>query len=115
MKRPDRGQIPPRIFVKASPWPISEHWLPPCAYANFFSDVSDANVSIATRQLTAMSFVARGRTMSTVTPSLGDRFVVPIARLIDAATAGSPRYDFAHLSIRCILSLGLLRYEWRIL
>jgi hypothetical protein len=53
--------------------------------------------------------------MSTVTPSLGDRFVAFIAQLFDAITAGSPRHDLAHLSIRCISSLGLLRYEWWIL
>ena len=53
--------------------------------------------------------------MSTVTPSLGDRFVAFIPRLFDAITAGSPRQDLAYPSICCISFLGLLRYEWRIL
>jgi hypothetical protein len=45
-----------------------------------------------------MSLVARGRTVSTVTPSLGDRFVNSFGKLIYAVTASSPRYGFAHLS-----------------
>jgi hypothetical protein len=91
--------------------------------------------------------------MSTVTPSLGNRFVALITRLGDAIAAGPPRHGFAHPNIegaalrdRCMVvacaaarslgqwkgqknasgpisrfrmavfsSLGLLRYEWRIL
>jgi hypothetical protein len=55
--------------------------------------------------------------MSTVTPSLGDRFVALFLEMLGAITAGSPRHDFAHLALKdgCISFLGLLRYEWRIL
>ena len=41
-----------------------------------------------------MSFVARGRTVSTVAPVLVGCLVVPVVRPLDAATVGSPRLTY---------------------